>query len=66
MKTAEQWADEMYPHAGRRDLLILEYRQIQADALRWAMDQIKNDVNTAGSRSIRDQANQLDPQPTKP
>ena len=36
-------------------------RKIQADAIRWAINQIKDDVNTPGSRKLRAMANQLDP-----
>jgi len=66
LKPAEQWAKESIEHKlgfVHQDLLIPIYRQIQANALRWAIEQIKNDVNTPGSRTIRDKANQLDPKP---
>ena len=61
LTSAEDWVKYFYPHASRPDLLILEYRQIQANTLRWAAS--LQHVGVSAENAILYKANQLDPDP---
>ena len=65
LKSAEDWADDGFDWGVEdprpfRDAQIQRYRQIQADALRWAYEQR---ASVQGYARIIELANQLDPKP---